>query len=120
MSIIDIEGASRYYAPMPQTTRAMNVSLPPEQEGYIRDLVKSGRYSSASEVVRTGLRLLEAQEMKLADLRRLIHEGLESGTPVEVTREQMRELIGRRMAELRGEVERGERPAPGGADSVSV
>lgn len=79
----------------------MNVSLTPEQEGFVRDLVKSGRYRFASEVIRTGLRLLEEHETKLDDLRRLIQEGLESGPPVKVSRKEIRELIGRRMIELR-------------------
>ncbi len=98
----------------------MNVSLTPELERFARALVESGRYNSASEVVRTGLRLLEAQEAKTAELRRLIQEGLESGPPISVTREEMRELVGQRMAELRAEVERGERPAPGGPDSLAA
>ena len=98
----------------------MNVSLTPELERFARALVESGRYSSASEVVRTGLRLLEEQEAKTEKLRRLIQEGLESGPPISVTREEMKEMARRRMAELRAEVERGERPAPGGAGSISV
>lgn len=37
----------------------MNVSLTPELDRFIEDKVKSGRYGSASEVVREALRLLE-------------------------------------------------------------
>jgi antitoxin ParD1/3/4 len=37
----------------------MNVSLTPELEKYVADKVASGRYTSASEVVREALRLLE-------------------------------------------------------------
>jgi antitoxin ParD1/3/4 len=52
-------------------------------EGLVRELVDSGRYSSASEVMRDGLRLLEERESlrdaKLAALRRDIAEGLQSG-----------------------------------------
>jgi antitoxin ParD1/3/4 len=40
----------------------MNVSLPAEQEQFVRSQVASGRYGSASEVVRDGLRLLEQAE----------------------------------------------------------
>ena len=40
----------------------MNVSLPTAQEDFIQAQVGSGRYRTASEVVREGLRLLEAQE----------------------------------------------------------
>ena len=52
-------------------------------EEFVRDLVKSGRYASASEVLRDGLRLLEAQEKeraaKLEWLRSAIQEGIDSG-----------------------------------------
>lgn len=54
-------------------------------EGMVRDLVSSGRYSSASEVLRDGLRLIEEREqqrqIKLEALRVAIREGLESGEP---------------------------------------
>jgi antitoxin ParD1/3/4 len=52
-------------------------------EQFIRLQVESGRYTSASEVVRAGLRLLEDQErlrqLHLEELRQLIREGSESG-----------------------------------------
>lgn len=40
----------------------MNVSLTPELEKFVAGKVKSGRYTSASEVVREALRLLEREE----------------------------------------------------------
>lgn len=40
----------------------MNVSLTPELENFVQTKVKSGRYNSASEVVREALRLLEDHE----------------------------------------------------------
>jgi len=59
----------------------MNISLTPELERLVDDKVKSGRYASASEVIREGLRLLEEQEQlkqqRLADVRRKIDRGLE-------------------------------------------
>ena len=52
-------------------------------EGFVTQLVASGRYASASEVLRDGLRLLEEQEnlrqAKLDAVRRDIAEGIDSG-----------------------------------------
>ncbi|MBN2064087.1 MAG: type II toxin-antitoxin system ParD family antitoxin [Sedimentisphaerales bacterium] len=43
----------------------MNVSLTKELENFVEDKVNSGMYSTASEVIREGLRLLKMQELKL-------------------------------------------------------
>jgi antitoxin ParD1/3/4 len=52
-------------------------------ETFVRELVESGRYNSASEVLRDGLRLLEDAEVirkvRTEELKRLIQEGLDSG-----------------------------------------
>src|SRR5258708_4506343 len=40
----------------------MNVSLTPELENFVSAKVESGRYNSASEVVREALRLLEEHD----------------------------------------------------------
>lgn len=59
----------------------MDVSLTPELEDFIGELVKSGNYFSASEVVRGGLRLLKEREeirrMRRGDLRKEITKGIE-------------------------------------------
>jgi antitoxin ParD1/3/4 len=46
---------------------------------FIDQQVESGRFGSASEVVRAGLRLLEENEEKLRILREAINEGHRSG-----------------------------------------
>ncbi|MGV3722229.1 MAG: type II toxin-antitoxin system ParD family antitoxin [Actinomycetota bacterium] len=59
----------------------LNVSLTPELDQFIQARVGSGRYQTASEVVREGLRLLEEREERrhaaLNELRELIAVGLE-------------------------------------------
>ena len=47
--------------------------------GFVESQVARGRYSSASEVVRAGLRLLEDREGQLAALRAALAEGETSG-----------------------------------------
>jgi len=60
-----------------------SVSLGEHFAEFISASVKEGRYSSASDVVRAGLRLLEEQEAKLRALRQAIEEGEKSGYPNE-------------------------------------
>ncbi len=59
----------------------MNVSLTPELEKLVASKVESGRYQSASEVIREGLRLLEDQdrmrEAQLEEVRRKVQLGLD-------------------------------------------
>ncbi len=70
----------------------MNVSLTPELEQFVQSKVQSGRYNSASEVVREALRLLEDHERaRMAQLS------------------EFNEELGRRLATL----DRGESVAPG-------
>ena len=46
---------------------------------FVATQVEQGRYSSASDVVRAALRLLEEQEAQLAGLRAALIEGEQSG-----------------------------------------
>ncbi len=48
-------------------------------EEFISSEVSSGRYNSASEVIRTALRLLEVEEQKKKDLDKALIQGEKSG-----------------------------------------
>ncbi|HEV7327751.1 MAG TPA: type II toxin-antitoxin system ParD family antitoxin [Bosea sp. (in: a-proteobacteria)] len=62
---------------------ASSYTIGSRYENLVKDLVTSGRYATASEVVREGLRLVEEREelrqIKLQALRDAIREGMESG-----------------------------------------
>jgi len=58
---------------------AMNVSVGRRWEGFVETVVRSGRYGSASEVVREGLRLVEEREAKLAALRETLDAAVARG-----------------------------------------
>ena len=57
----------------------MNVSLGEHWEKFVESAVREGRYSSTSEVVREGLRLVEEREAQLQALREEINAAIESG-----------------------------------------
>ena len=82
----------------------MNVSLSPQLEAMVKDKVASGRYTSASEVVREALRLMEQRDqlsaMRLQQLQQDIQDGLASGEPVPWNPEAIK-AEGRRRIEAR-------------------
>lgn len=56
----------------------MNVSLTPELEQLVQNKVRTGRYNSASEVVREALRLMEERDQVKAEVRKKIAAGVAS------------------------------------------
>jgi antitoxin ParD1/3/4 len=61
---------------MPRNT---SVTIGNHYETFIAQQLKEGRYGSASEVVRAGLRLLEEHEGRVQQLRAALIEGEKSG-----------------------------------------
>ncbi len=60
-------------------SRNTSVALGDYFESFVDTKVSAGRFKNASEVIRAGLRLLEEEENKIAILKNLIQEGIDSG-----------------------------------------
>jgi antitoxin ParD1/3/4 len=58
----------------------MNVSLPAPMKDWVEAQARTGRYSNASDYVRDLIRRDQERASELAELQRLIDEGLASGT----------------------------------------
>ena len=80
----------------------MNVSLTPELEKLVNRKVKSGRYQTASEVVREALRALEERDQftahRLGELRKEIAKELKSGRSEPLDVDELKHEVHRRMA----------------------
>ena len=85
----------------------LNINLTPHLERLVRQKVDSGRYNSASEVVREALRLMERHNelhaLQLERLRSDIRQGLDSGpahpwSPAEMKRQGRKRLAARKAA----------------------
>jgi antitoxin ParD1/3/4 len=61
---------------------------------FVSREVISGRYGTASEVVRAGLRLLEVEEQKLITLRAALEDGEASGIAEGDAFERVRQQLG--------------------------
>ena len=57
----------------------MSVELSPELERIISSKLGSGRYNSAEDVVREGLRLMDERDRPLLDARAHIREQIDAG-----------------------------------------
>ncbi len=56
-----------------------SVSLGEHFEGFIGSQIATGRFSTRSEVVRSALRVMEEQELKIEAVRQALIEGEKSG-----------------------------------------
>ena len=77
----------------------MNVSIGERWERFVEDTLRTGRYGSASEVVREGLRLVEEREARLRALRATLQASADAGG--EATDESIDAAIEARAAALR-------------------
>ena len=66
-----------------------SLTLGEHWEVFMKNQISSGKYGSASEVVRDGLRLLERRETKMEFLQRAITEGIESGVAENFSMEEL-------------------------------
>ncbi len=67
-----------------------SIKLGDHFDAFISAQLRQGRYGSASEVIRQGLRLLEEHESKVEALRQAIMEGEESGNAGILDMEEIR------------------------------
>ncbi len=85
----------------------MNINLSPQLEDMVRQKIASGLYTSASEVVREALRLMERQDQlraaQLDQLRQDIREGLESGKSTAWDAEEIKQEGRKKRAARRSE-----------------
>ena len=70
--------------------RNTSVSLGTHFVSFIDSQVQGGRYGTASDVIRAGLRLLEEHEFKVKALQDALRAGLESGEPRTVDFEEFK------------------------------
>jgi len=64
-------------------SRNTSISIGDYFDDFIQNRISAGRFKNASEVIRAGLRLLEAEENRIIALREAIREGIESGVALD-------------------------------------
>jgi antitoxin ParD1/3/4 len=79
----------------------MNVSIGDRWQDFVDHIVRDGRYGSASEVVREGLRLVEEREARLRALRATLDASIAYGG--EVSDDELDAPLAARSAALRSE-----------------
>ncbi len=74
-----------------------SISLGDHFEGFISRQIESGRYGSASEVVRASLRLLEEHEDRIGTVRQALIDGENSGDAGELDMKDIKRKARRRV-----------------------
>jgi antitoxin ParD1/3/4 len=76
----------------------MEIALSEPLENFVKQAVREGRYASESEVLNFGIRLVQARDQKLAELRAMINKSLKD-TPA-VSDKEMDEAIEQKSREI--------------------
>jgi antitoxin ParD1/3/4 len=76
----------------------MNISIDKRSQELVDKILRSGRYATASEVVREALRLLEERDRKLQALRETLDNSIAQGG--EVTEEELDAALEAKAAQL--------------------
>jgi antitoxin ParD1/3/4 len=74
----------------------MEVHLTPEQQAFIEESVREGRFASSDDAVRQAVTLLKARELELAETRTFVGQGvddLDAGRYEEYTDETLHEMF---------------------------
>lgn len=75
----------------------MNISLPDQMKAWVEAQSADGRYSNSSDYVRDLIRREQIKAEKIANMQRLVDEGLASG----VSSQTPRQIIDEVRAEMR-------------------
>ncbi|ENN8379090.1 type II toxin-antitoxin system ParD family antitoxin [Providencia rettgeri] len=59
-------------------SRVSSFTLGEHFTNFVNELLQSGRYGNASEVIRDALRMMESREQRIDNVRRMVCEGLDS------------------------------------------
>lgn len=70
-----------------------SVALGSYFEDFVQTRIKEGRFKDVSEVIRAGLRLLEEEENRLAELKSAVQDGIDSGIAYEFDPKQHLESL---------------------------
>jgi putative addiction module CopG family antidote len=76
----------------------MQIALSESQEDFVKQAVTEGRYASEKDLIDEGLRLVEARDQKLSELRAIIQESLKD--PRIVSEEELDQALEDQEAQL--------------------
>ena len=78
-------------------TKNTSIILGDHFDKFIKSEIKSGRYTSASEVIRVALRLLELEKQKIKAINKALAVGEQSGKPVSFDNEQFKKRMRKKL-----------------------